>query len=152
MYDVYSPSSKNCGRECLKHYKVEADKGMLSIAMMKSLSPVPVLKFEKGEKRDEFNKLSKSLPEFILLRENHFVRCILKTENKKQKLLKRMEITEEKVENHIKKLELKQIKIPQSGGLNLLCNKIQKDIKENNLEINEINLQISYLKKNKRIL
>jgi hypothetical protein len=120
MYDIYSPSSKNCGRECLKHYKVEADKGILSIAMMKALSPVPVLKFEKGEKRDEFNKLSKSLPEFILLRENHFVRCILKTENKKQKLLKRMEITEEKVENHIKKLELKKVSVFdfESGRVN----------------------------------
>lgn len=120
MYDVYSPSSKNCGRECLKHYNVEADKGVLSIAMMRSLSPVPVLKFEKGEKREEFNKLSKSLSEFILLRENHYVRCILKTENKKQKLLKRMEITDEKVEKHLKKLELKKVSVFdfESGRVN----------------------------------
>ena len=47
----------------------------------------------------------------------------------------------------IENLELRKIKIPQNGGLNLLCNKIQKDIKENNLEINKINLQIPHLKK-----
>jgi hypothetical protein len=120
MYDIYSPSSKNCGRECLKYYNVDIEKGMVSFAMMKANSPVPVLKFEKGEKREEFNKLSKSLPEFILLREDHFVRCILKTENKKQKLIKRMEITEEKVEKQIKKLELKKVSVFdfESGNIN----------------------------------
>ena len=67
-----------------KNVLIVSELGALKTILEPRSKYSPVIKFEKGEKREEFNKLSKSLPEFILLRENHYVRCILKTENKKQ--------------------------------------------------------------------
>ena len=97
-YNVYSPSSKNsCGRECLKYYGVEAPKGMLSLSDMKALSPVPV------------SDVILDVDEYILLRDNHYVRCIKMSYQNKQKIIKRLEITDEKIKKHMERLDKKKV-------------------------------------------
>lgn len=62
-HNIISPvSKKNCGRTCLKTYKVDSnEKGFLSLAYMVSRSPVPVV-----------DKIDDVTEECILLYDNHY--------------------------------------------------------------------------------
>lgn len=98
-YNIYSPSSKNCGRECLSFYGVDVHKGFLSLTDMKAKSPVPVL----TEPAD--------LDEFILLRNEHFVRCVKKSVAKQRTKDKYQIITDDKLKMHADKLEASKVLI-----------------------------------------
>ena len=103
-YHIFNPkTNSNCGKEILKLYGIEAEKGFLSIAYMKSkLDEINIPIFEyKPNKYFDFDEL-------ILLVDNHYIRLIKKSVCVHRRRVIRENMTpEEKKQSKIDKIKRK---------------------------------------------
>jgi len=128
-YSIFNPDSNDsCGMQVLKKYNIKARRGFMTIADIKSYHP-PVPVFEDVPKVN--------IPEFILLRDNHFVICTHKSKKK-----------EERKDNKIKLHTSTEYKLKQKLQAQSINNKFKKlvfDIESKNQKIDKKTYQIPVL-------
>ena len=102
-YNIYSSNSKNsCGKDILKFYGIDGKKGFIPITEMRALLS------EKNIKVVE-NPIEEL--EFVLLRDNHYVRCIHQDKFKELSKIKRKENEKENNDKKIEKIKNKNISV-----------------------------------------